>query len=122
MAKFLGADIAKILNKAIGPLVNEGKLTRVTQTTRKAGESTKGRRPADQVFPCSGFFDTTEKSQIGGTLVEKGDRVALILGASLPAGVTPKSNDEVEFEGERGKVVSVDRDPASATYECLVRG
>lgn len=122
MAKFMGVDIAKILNKAMGPLVNEGKLTRVTQTTRKAGESTQGRRPSDQVFPCRGFFDTTEKTQIGGTLVEQGDRVALVLGDSLPTGVTPKPNDEIEFESERGKVAAVGRDPASATYECLVRG
>ena len=47
-------------------------------------------------------------------------RIVSILGASLPEGIEPDTDDQVTMEGQTYEILAVKRDPAAALYECLV--
>lgn len=121
MAKFLGVDIAAILAKQMGTLVRALTLTRSEPGTRSAADPTAGNNPTETTHSGRGFVDSYKAERIDGTIIQQGDRKVLILAGTLPAGVVPQVNDRITIEGETLTVVSVERDPASATYTCQAR-
>lgn len=122
MTKLFGLDIAKELNKAMGSKLLPLKLVKRTPGTRTDGALTSGTNPTSKTYPCRGVVVDFRLDQFDGDLVQRGDRKALLLGASLPPGVFPEAGDHVVAEGVESEVKNVDRDPASATYVCQVRG
>jgi hypothetical protein len=119
MPDIFGADIAGELNKALGPLVFPMTLTQVTGGGRQTNPTGKSEFTTD--YDCKGFVDDYEARYIDDTIIQRGDRKVVILGASLPTGVIPKPTDKTVIEGETKVVINVTRDPAGATYECQVR-
>lgn len=69
-----------------------------------------------------GFTDSKTIRNDKGTLIATNNDVVSILGASLPAAVTPEPGDEITIEGRTRKISEggVSRDPAGAVYECVV--
>lgn len=115
-------DIAGQLNKHMGPLLPTMRLLKIVPGSRDATDPTAGTSPVTRPFYCKGILDSYRASQIDETIVKQGDRIAMILGDSLPMGVVPEPNDKVEAEGRKFTVVAVERDPDAATYSCQVRG
>lgn len=116
------ADIAGKLAKALGPKLLPMSLSKVTPGTRSPTDPSAGTNPATRSYPCRGILESYRDSQFDGTIIQRGDRKALILGGTLPTGIIPTSGDAVSAEGSVFKVVAVDRDPDAATYTCQVRG
>ena len=121
MPNIFKANIAKLVNKALGPLVFDQTLTK----------SVKSRDPADSTkviavetnHSCKGFIDEFKDEWVDGTTVKVNDRKIVILGDSLAVGVTPEPGDKILAEGKEWVIVKdgVKRDPAGATYECQSR-
>lgn len=124
MTKLFGVDIASEINKAMGPGLLPLQLLRRTPGARTSGATTSGTNPTSKSYPCRGFTDSYSDSQFDGTLIRRGDRKVLILGASLPSGITPRPGDAVVVPSEGTyEVVGIpERDPAGATYVCQGRG
>jgi hypothetical protein len=118
-----GVNIAGIINQNLGSLVFDLTLTKVENSNRK-GNLTQGKTQSKTSHVVKGFVDTYTERQITSSLVQKGDRKIVVLGASLPSGVEPEPNDEItDEEGAVYTIVEngVTRDPAGATYECQSR-
>lgn len=120
--KLFGIDIAKIANKALAPGLLPVKLIKITQGQRSESNPTAGPAQARKTYAGRGVVLDYKLGQFDGDLVQKGDRRVLILGASLPSGVIPETSDLILVEGKDSPIVRVTRDPASASYDCQVRG
>lgn len=113
-----GADLAGVLNEALGPLVFDQTLIKIT-SIRDPSNPTK-RLSTETSFPCRGFIDVFEDGTLSGTGIKITDRKIVILGASLPSGIEPVPGDKITAEGTTFTIVpnGVVRDPAGATFEC----
>ena len=113
-----GADIAGKINKALGPLVFDQTLIKVT-STRDPLNSTN-RIQTEVSHTCKGYIDEFDDDVQEGTRVKITDRKIVILGASLASGIIPGPGDKIIAEGTTFTIVpdGVSRDPAGATYEC----
>lgn len=121
----LDGDIAKI---AASALVGAGMtkpvvLIKTTAGTRTPGAISSGTHPTTTSHPAKGLPVDTRVLMRDGTLIAGVDRVIRILGATLPAGITPAPGDAITLEGTTSRIVAegVSRDPASATYLCQCR-
>lgn len=123
MANLFGLDIAGIVNSSIASAggVLDATLVKVSAGSRTSGSLTDGTNPTEQTLRCKGFYDDHQLRKYPETRVQAGDRMAVLLGASIPGRVAPVPGDEITMDGETNEVQSVERDPASATYACHVR-
>ena len=124
MPKLFGIDIAKIVNDEIQKAggVLDATLIKVTPGKRSASDPTGGVKPTNQPRRAKGFIADYNKRQIDGTIVQSGDRMVILLGASIQGNAIPEPADRIEIEDASYQVVRVKRDPAAATYTCQVRG
>lgn len=134
MPRLFGLDIAKQVNDALASAggVLDVTMLRVSSGQRTAGSPAAGTNPTTSSLRGKGFYDDRRLRYLEaqgrtseGTLVRRGDRVAVLLGASFPGREPPRPGYLLEIQDEetdRVRVVEVvGRDPAAATYECLVR-
>jgi hypothetical protein len=121
MPKLFGIDIAGIVNEAMGSGLPVVTLVKVTAGVRVDGSLTGGTNPTTNQFPARGFVDDYKDAAIDGTLIKRGDRKVLVLGASIAGSQVPTQGDKLIAESRTYEVVDVKRDPASATYECQCR-
>jgi len=82
------ANIAKIINKQLGPLVFDLTLIKKTAGTRGTNP-TAGTTPTSTSVSAKGFVDSYKQANIDGTIVRAGDRKIVILGDSLPVNTEP---------------------------------
>ncbi|RPH64982.1 MAG: hypothetical protein EHM89_00135 [Acidobacteria bacterium] len=119
-------DTLALIKQAVGSALSSAGMTkaatliRVTPGTRTVGQPSAGTNPTTTSVTCQGLVKSTTKEKIGGTLVEKTDRVVMLFGSSL-GDVAPATKDRITIEGLTQNVVGVDRDPAGAVFECLCR-
>jgi hypothetical protein len=121
MPNIFGADIAGAIFNALGPLVFDQTLVKIS-SVRDVTDKThlvKTKTP----YTNKGFVDSFDTEEIDGSLIKRTDRKISILGASLATGIIPEPGDEIIAEGSTFTIVSdgVSRDPAGALYECHVR-
>ncbi len=118
--KLFGVDIAKLVNQNIGSGILDATFTRVVAGTRTAGNLTGGTKPTETDFACKGFIGEQDKEKLGGTLVDAGDIVIVLVGDSIDSGNTaPTVKDKVTIEGTTYRVRALERDPAKALYNLL---
>lgn len=118
-----GVDIAGIVADAMGGQLLPVTITRYTRGDRDPGNLTGG-QPAtpETVTGISGFFEDFTRDPPPGVVVELGDRKALLIGDTIPAGGHPLRNDAITIEGETLYMVQLlSRDPAAATFVYLCR-
>ncbi len=118
MPNIFNANIAGILNSALGPLVFDQTLVKIV-SSKDPTDSTK-RIQVKTEYSCKGFVDDFKDEWVNGTTVKITDRKVVILGSSLATGIVPEPKDEIIAEGTTFTIVDdgVVRDPAGATYEC----
>lgn len=112
----------KLINKAMGKLLLEGTLTKVSRSTRTPGSLTSGPSKTETPYTFRGFYEEYRDGVIDGALIKDGDRKVIILSNSLSSAVVPEKGDTITLEGETRTITGeVKRDPAGATYRCQVR-
>lgn len=121
--KFLGVDIAGLVNKNLGRRLGTVSLRHYTPGTRSATDPTAGNAPRASTHQARGFFDDYRDREIDGTNVQRGDRRVVLIGDSISPRVTPAPGDEITLDGETSRIVEggVRSDPAKATYTCQTR-
>ena len=120
MPNIFGEDIAGLLNTELGPLLFNVTLRRLILGKRRSTNLTEKKQSTQDVVG-RGFVSDYKAYLIDGTIIQRGDRMVTILGASLPSGVIPRANNKTIIENETKTIIHVDRDPAGATYKCQVR-
>lgn len=116
------ANIAARLNKALGGKVPRITLIRVEQGILSEDNPTAGNTQEDFKYTVIGFIDEYEERRVDGEIIQQGDRVLVILAASVPVDAgDPKNEDFVIVDGEKKRIINVRKDAAKATFECQLR-
>ena len=127
--KLFGVDIAGLINTHVGP----GVLAAVLRTFSSAPADGGTILSAPVLTPtnndCRGFVETFEQDieEVNGEAIQEDDRMIVLIGDSLPAGVIPAKGNEIDIQDvdsldKTFKVLSiVERDPAAATYTIHAR-
>ena len=116
-----GVDISGLIKANMAGQLLAATLHVVTPGTR-TGNLTGGTNPTEADHTCDGFIDSKNHERIGGTLVEDGDVVILLIGDTIDSGNTaPSVKDKVTIESEKYHIKALDRDPAAATYTLLCK-
>lgn len=121
--ELFGVDIAGIVADATGGQLLPVIVTRYARGERDPDDLTGGQavEPA-VVVGIEGFFEDFTRDAPPGVEVELGDRKAVLIGDTIPAGGEPRRNDAITIEGETLYVVLLmNRDPAAATFTYLCR-
>lgn len=117
--RLFGVDVAGLVARHIGPGVLPVLLTEPRTTrARDPANLTGGLVPLPPAtHEARGFWDDFKGIAPPGLTVLMGDRKAVIIGDSLPAGVVPGRGWGVTIEGVTLYVETlVSRDPAAAVY------
>lgn len=125
MPKLFGVNIAGILNKELAPGLLRGKLYSPQDVIRDPDNPTVGLAADGGVITHNfqGIIQSYSDDEIDNNLILKEDRKILIIAESLKPSVVPATGMYIEMSDAPGVwiVVSVARDPASATYICQGR-
>lgn len=112
-----GARIAERVAAALGSRLLGGQLIRVTQSDIDLTDPAAAPTNVERRFPFRGIYDTFDQRRFRTTGIREGSRIVLILGATLPDNIVPRTDDKVTLEGETTTIVGpVIRDPDKATY------
>jgi hypothetical protein len=108
-------SIPKLLLRALKPYartigMKSATLIRSTPGARTPGLVAGGTNPTTTPYPCQALIEVLTVNTVPATLVQVDDRKIGILGASLPAGIIPSSNDRVTL---------VDVDGVSKTFRLI---
>lgn len=121
----MSTGLDKIVGNALKAALPAAKVTeaatliKVAAGVRTGGAISAGTNPTSTSYPCQGRVVTTKREKIGGTLVEKQDRIVLLLGETL-SGQRPTSKDRITIDGATQPIVDVEGSPAA--WVCLCRG
>ena len=110
-----GADIAGKVFSALRGQLLAATLTKVVRGSRAAGEPTQGTQPVETSYAAQGFIDSKMRKNIGGTLVENGDIIVVLIGDSIASSQVPAVGDKVTIESNTYWIRELDRDPDKAT-------
>jgi hypothetical protein len=115
--QLFGVDIAGIIATAVAPGLLPATLTQFApgaQPTRR----TEAPPQVATAHSCRGIWEDYDPDMVrDSALILAGDRKALLIGDTLPAGVVPKQGDTITIEGITLVVIRMEsRDPAAATY------
>lgn len=121
--ELFGVDIAGIVATSIGPGLLDVTITRYVKGARESGNLTGGKsRTPETVVGIKGVWESLPKTPPAGVEFELNDRIALLIGDTIPEGGLPVVNDAIEIEGlTLYSVLLIERDPAAATYKYLCR-
>ncbi len=121
--ELFGVDIAGLIADNIGPGLLPVTITRYAKGERTAGDLTGGRAKVPvTVTGIRGIWEDLPSTPPAGITFELNDRIALLIGDTIPAGGLPLRNDAIEIEGLTLFMVQLlKRDPAAATYRYLCR-
>lgn len=111
----------KVINQAMGKLLLNGTLTKVTRGSRTPGSLAEGPGKTTTAYTFKGFFEDYSEGSVDGALVKDGDRKVMMLADSLSSPVVPDIGDSITLEGQTRSIIRIKRDPAGATYVCQVR-
>ena len=116
------SKIAKLVGKGLkkAGMTLPATLTVVTVGTRTPGAVSGGANSTTTDVTCRGLVRTWKRTFLGATVVQVGDRVVMLFGSTLGSSV-PKVGDRITIESVTGRVIDIERDPASAVYACLTR-
>jgi hypothetical protein len=124
-SELFGVDIAGIVADVTAGQLFPVTVTRHTEGERDPDNLTGGKpRVPATVVGIEGFWEDFTRDPPPGVEIELGDRKAVLIGDTIPAGGVPRRNDAITIEGETLWVVQlISRDPASAVfvYQCRDR-
>jgi hypothetical protein len=116
------AKIAEKIAKAMGPLLLQGTLVRITYAAVNPSDMTAAQveTPVNHTF--RGIFDYYSARRMGGTAIQEGARVVILLAETITPRTVPLLGDKITLEGVSTEIVGpVVRDPDAATYIAEVK-
>jgi hypothetical protein len=116
-----GADIAGKVFAALNGQVLTATLTKIVAGTRTPGSLTAGTQPTTTNYAAQGFMDSKDRKNIGGTLVEDGEVIVVLLGNSIASDQVPEVGDKVTIESNAYWIKVIDRDPDKAAYTMICK-
>lgn len=118
-----GVDIASLVAQHVGSGLLDVVVTRYTAASRDPDNLTAGTSlNPTTVRGIKGVWEDVPRSPPAGVEVELNDRVALLIGDTIPAGGRPLRNDAITIAGETLYCVQlIERDPADAAFRYLCR-
>lgn len=118
-----GVDIAGLINRHVAPGLLDVVIVRQVRGLRSPTNLTGGQALTTETFKgVKGIWEDLPKTPPPGVEFELNDRIALLIGDSIPKGGLPKRNDAITIEGMTlFAVQQIGRDPAAATYRFLCR-
>lgn len=121
--ELFGVDIAGLIAEHVAPGLLDATVTRYVRGERAAGNLTGGQaKTPTTVKGIKGIWEDLPRSPPPGVEFELNDRIAMLIGDTIPAGGLPLRNDAIEIEGLTLYMVQLlGRDPAAATYRYLCR-
>lgn len=121
--KLFGVNISGIVKNAIAPGLLAVVITRDTYGARDDNNLTGGQaKTGATVKGIRGIWEDLPRSPPPGVEFEQNDRIALLIGDTIPAGGLPRKNDTITIEGLSLYMVQLlNRDPAAASYRYLCR-
>lgn len=122
LPNLFGLDIAKLVADGFASAggVLDATLIKATPGTRTPGSLTGGLNPTTTNYEGKGFLDQADSERYPNMIVERGQKIVVLLGHTFSA--VPEVNDKVTIEGETLTLTEVNRDPAGATYTCVADG
>ena len=112
-----GIDIAGIVAQTIAPGLLDVKITNYARGQRDPANISAGitSTPSDHI--CKGFWKDFLPKDIDGDLILVDDRIAVLIGDTIPRGAIPTKGSAIKIEGQRLFVERIlKRDPAAAVY------
>lgn len=118
-----GVDISGLIKSYVAPGLHDVVVTRYIAGARTAGQLTGGRAKTPQtVTGIKGIWADLPKSPPPGIEFELNDRIAMLIGDTIPAGGHPLRNDAITINGlTLYSVQLIATDPASAQFQYLCR-
>lgn len=126
----LDGGIASLVASGLGQagMTKPAILIKITAGTRTPGAISAGTNPTSTPHTVTAVPGSITRMRLDGTLIAGVTRVIKILGASLPAGVTPAPTDRITMDGVTSVIVgdsggnkAVDVDAAGACWVCQCR-
>lgn len=117
--ELFGVDIAGIIADVVAPGLLDVTIRLERTAARVPGKLTAGlaQLEPEVVTGAKGIWEDFTGQPPPGVVVELGDRKALLIGNTIPAGKLPVRGTAVEIEGQTLYVAKlIARDPAAATY------
>lgn len=118
MSSPLEGSLAKAIGNGLKGLFYDATLTRTTVTGGDPYDPGSG-TTTTETFACQAFEDTYSTFERQNTLIQAGDVKVVVLATTLAT--TPTTADKITTRGVTRSIVSVERDPAGATWTCQVR-
>lgn len=119
-----GQDISGAVKRAMASGLPAATLRKPSYSAVSAAAPTAAPTVSFRSYPCRGFEEQAATVRRAGTAVATGERVVILIGDTLPAGIRPGPGDRITILGETLEIVGdgVSNDPARATYTCICRG
>ena len=93
----------------------------ITAGTRTPGSVSAGTNPTSIEYGCHVAPGTSDEDHIGGTLIEKNDRIYIVPAKLISGGVTPSPIDRLRVDADTLRIVGVGNVGAGAAFICLTR-
>lgn len=125
--ELFGTDIAGIIADVMGDALPGVTITRLVKGDRDPDNLTGGRVDQPPVtFDCTGFWEDFSGTPPPGVTVETNDRIAVLIGDTVPNGGLPQVDDAITVHEDIGDstlymVQLINRDPAAAVYRYQCR-
>lgn len=121
--KLFGVNISGIIKTTIAPGLLPVVVVRNVEGDRDPDNLTGGRpKTPTTVKGIRGIWEDLPKFPPAGVTFELNDRIAMLIGDTIPAGGLPLRNDAITIEGlTLYSVQQLSRDPAAAAYRFLCR-
>lgn len=121
--KLFGVDIAGLINKHVAPGLLPVVIVKEAQGARESDNLTGGQaKTPTTITGIRGIWEDLPRLPPPGVEFEQNDRIAMLIGDSIPAGGHPLKNDAITIEGLTLYMVqAISRDPAAAAYRYLCR-
>lgn len=121
--EIFGVDLAGIIADKVAPGLHDVVITREIAGARTPGNLTGGRAKTYPTFTgIKGIWEDVPRTPPAGVTIELNDRVALLIGDTIPAGGRPQRNDAIRINGITLYVVQlIAEDAVSAHLKYLCR-
>ena len=121
--KLFGVNISGLIKQHVGPGVLPVVIVKEAQGARDPGNLTGGQaKTPTTITGVRGFWDKLPRTPPAGVEFELNDRIALLIGDTIPAGGKPLKDDAITIAGLTLYMVQlIEADPADATFAYLCR-
>lgn len=124
MPKLFGVNIDRIIHQSLSPGLIKGELYSKTPGARDPSDATKGLVGGiATTHKLRGLNNSVKDNEVDNELILHGDRKILVVALSIQPAIVPDTGMSIRMSDDNKtyRIISVRRDPATATYICQGR-